>query len=229
MAKLRIKRFLLLGLTALLPTVASAYIVYRIVALINHLIGKPMYSLLIGSLPQQPSPVMGFALWAGCLAAGVFAVLAILFVSGFLLTSYIGEFIFRRFDRTLSSFPLLRVIYPAVKQVTNFFLQQDKRSFERVVAVEYPRRGVFSIGFLTGEGLKTLDAAGGRKRVNVLIPSVPTPFSGYLVFVPEDELIPLAISVDEAFKLFMSCGVILPESQLRALTGEASGDAKAQT
>jgi uncharacterized membrane protein len=111
--------------------------------------------------------------------------------------------------------PLVRAIYPAVKQVTDFVLAERKAQFEssKVVAVRPHADGIWSIGLVTGPGLRALtDALGGGEMVTVFIPSTPTAFSGYVVVVPRESVVELPIKVDEAMRLLLSGGVISPGS-----------------
>ena len=110
--------------------------------------------------------------------------------------------------------PLIRAIYPAVKQVTDFVLAERKQTFEgsRVVAVHARDPNVWSIGLVTGAGVRRLNEAVSEEMVTVFIPSSPTAFSGYVVVVPRDVVVELPLTVEEAMRLLISGGVISPES-----------------
>jgi uncharacterized membrane protein len=109
-------------------------------------------------------------------------------------------------------FPIIRFIYPFIRQVTDFIFSERRVSFRTVVAVEYPRKGCWSIGFTTGKGLEAIEKRAGRELMSVFIPSSPTPMTGYVIFVSIEDAIVLDLTVDEAFRLVISGGVIKPEA-----------------
>ncbi len=155
--------------------------------------------------------VRGFA---GSEVGLLLAVVAI-FLFGAFLASVIGRVLWRLIESTILSMPFLRGIYPHVKQVTDFVLtpEQKKKSFLHVVAVEYPRRGLWSIGFVTGSGLREIAGQAGKELLTVLVPKAPALVSGYVITVPKDEAIVLSMTVEEAFRFLVSAGVVLPESE----------------
>jgi uncharacterized membrane protein len=109
--------------------------------------------------------------------------------------------------------PILRRIYPGAKQVSEFFFSEGKVEFRRVVAIEYPRRGLWSIGFVTGRGFQALMRQAEQELLTVFVPSSPTPITGYIVAVPRREVIDLPITVDEALPFLISGGVIMPPAE----------------
>ena len=112
------------------------------------------------------------------------------------------------------STPLLRRVYPYIKQVTDFLLtdERQKNLISRVVAVEYPRKGIWSVGFVTGSGLPKVVNHVKREFVTVIIPTSPTPFTGFVITVPKKQTIDLDLTIEEAFRFIVSGGVITPGS-----------------
>ena len=113
--------------------------------------------------------------------------------------------------------PLVGRVYPAFKQITDFIFGDDseeKLSFNRVVAVEYPRKGLWSVGMVTGNTLRTIQDAAGRDCLTVFIPSSPTPFTGYVITAPVDDTVELPITVEDALKFAVSGGVVVPPAEL---------------
>ncbi|HLQ44093.1 MAG TPA: DUF502 domain-containing protein, partial [Planctomycetaceae bacterium] len=98
----------------------------------------------------------------------------------------------------------------AVKHVTDFFLAAHEQKYHRVVAIEYPRAGIWSLAFVTGSGMPECAQAAGESLVNVLIPSAPVPFAGYTMNVKKSEVVELNMTMDQAIQYVMSCGVIMP-------------------
>jgi uncharacterized membrane protein len=154
----------------------------------------------------------------------------IVFFAGYLTASFLGRAILRLIENwVLRRFPVVRSIYPYAKQFSDLFLSSDKKGqvFQRVVAVQYPRAGIYVIGFVTSGGMKDIDTASGKKSISLFIPSSPTPFTGYTIFVPEEDTIPLAISVDEAIRLLVSGGVLIPPPQgTKSNSGQAGRQAR---
>ncbi len=147
-------------------------------------------------------------------------VIAIVFVYfvGFFLASFIGRASWRALEGLLRRIPLIRAIFPSVKQVTDFLLTERKQTvgFSSVVAVQYPRKGVWSIGLSTGAPLKQIQERVTDDLVTVFVPSSPTPFTGYIVQIPRQDVIELDVSVDEALRFTISAGVIKPGASLPA-------------
>jgi hypothetical protein len=100
-----------------------------------------------------------------------------------------------------------------VKQVTDFFFSERAVAYNRVVAIEFPRRGIWTIGFAMGESLMEMTLAAGEPMVSIMIPAAPMPMSGWVVTVPKSAIIDLNMTLDQAFQYFLSCGVLVPEHQ----------------
>jgi uncharacterized membrane protein len=135
---------------------------------------------------------------------------------GALLASVVGRALWRSVENSIMNTPVLRRVYPYVKQITDFVLTQEeqKRVFSRVVAVEYPRKGIWSIGLVTGSGLRRISENNKRKEfITVLVPNSPTPVTGYVIVVPKDQTIPLNMTIEEAFRFAISAGVITPDTE----------------
>lgn len=147
--------------------------------------------------------------FAGSLV-GLLIAMAVIVLVGALLASVVGRSLWRVIERFITNTPVLRRIYPHVKQVTDFILtqEQQKKMFSRVVAVEAPRKGIWSVGFVTGSGLRTVAAHMQKEFLTVLVPKSPAMVSGYLITVPKDETIALDMTIEEACRFLVSAGVI---------------------
>jgi uncharacterized membrane protein len=138
----------------------------------------------------------------------------VVYVAGRLLGGFFGRSLYKRIERLITTLPVFKQVYPYVKQIVDFLFSDDKpMQFNRVVAVEYPRKGIWSVGFMTGAPLKSVQDRAG-KSVTVFIPSSPTPFTGYTITVSIDDLIELPISVEEAIRFAVSGGVLIPDHQI---------------
>jgi uncharacterized membrane protein len=141
------------------------------------------------------------------------AILGVVFIGAF-LASVMGKTIWHFFERALARIPLFRSIYPHIKQVTDFLLTKKELAFSQVVAVEYPRKGAWSIGLVTGQGIKCVAAAAKKELLTVFVPTSPTPFTGYVIMTPKDETIELNYTIEEALRFVVSGGVITPAKQM---------------
>ena len=143
----------------------------------------------------------------------VVAILAV-YTAGRLLGGFLGRRIHGRIERLLTSIPLVKQIYPYVKQVVDFIISDDKPiRFNRVVMVEYPRKGIWSVGLVTGKPMRTVQSEIEETEgpgITIFIPSSPTPFTGYTITVARDSVIELPISIDEALRFTISGGVLVP-------------------
>lgn len=142
----------------------------------------------------------------------IVAILAV-YIAGRLLGGFFGRRIYRRLERFIISVPVFKQVYPYVKQIVDFlFGDEPAMKFNRVVVCEYPRKGIWSVGFLTGSSMKTVATKAGDS-VTVFIPSSPTPFTGYTITVPREEVMELPISVEEAIRFAVSGGVLVPDHE----------------
>ncbi|MBC8378665.1 MAG: DUF502 domain-containing protein, partial [Planctomycetes bacterium] len=113
-------------------------------------------------------------------------------------------------EKTLMNLPLIKQVYPYIKQVTDFLLAKKSLTFSKVVAFEYPRKGTWSIGLVTGTGLKKVVNAVGQEFLTLFVPTSPTPFTGYVIMALKNETIELDMSIEEALRYVISGGVITP-------------------
>jgi uncharacterized membrane protein len=148
--------------------------------------------------------------------AGFLVSLFAVCVVGALLASVVGKTLWRIVEKFIMNTPVLKQVYPYVKQITDFVLTQEekKKLFSRVVAVEYPRKGIWSMGMVTGSGLKKVTNNVEKELLTVLIPTSPTPFTGFVIMVPKEQTIDLDITIEEALRFTVSAGVIAPQSDM---------------
>lgn len=154
--------------------------------------------------------------WLGAMdLIGIFVAIISVYFVGRLLGGFFGRRLYKRLERAFVSLPVFKQVYPSVKQVVDFLFGQDKKEmqFKRVVLVEYPRKGLWSIGLQTGSAMTSVSAAAGDS-VTVFIPSSPTPFTGYTISVPRGEVLELPLTIDEALRFTISGGVLMPDRQL---------------
>jgi uncharacterized membrane protein len=148
--------------------------------------------------------------------------LAVLYLVGKLLAAGIGRFFWHQIESLIHRLPIIRNVYSSVKQVTDFAFSENDVQFTRVVAIEYPRKGIWSVGFVTGESLLDIRLAAGEPMLSVLMPTSPMPATGFTVSVRKSETIDLDLTIDQAIQFCISCGVVVPDHQLAksAIEGE---------
>jgi len=237
------KRFFIRGLVVLLPSVLTLWIVVKAYQFIYYNIADPINQwvrLGLVQLSRASPPLLGYfgpdpesvagniaAWWTGhhwyLDTIGVIIAIVVVYIAGRLLGGFFGRRIYRRLEQVVTALPILKQIYPYVKQVVDFLFSDERAmKFNRVVMVEYPRKGVWAVGFLTGSAMKSIAIESGDS-VTVFVPSSPTPFTGYTITVPRDEVVDLPISVEEAIRFAVTAGVLIPDHQMVDSATESQG------
>ena len=234
----RFRSYFLRGLAVLLPTILTIWVFVwgytfiqgNISIHINR--GLVRLTMLVKGLEwEDQSNEAVRQVWSnfwvdgwGSIAGFVIALVAVCIV-GALLASVVGKTLWRMTEKFIMSTPFLGRVYPYVKQITDFLLKQEqqKKLLSRVVAVEYPRKGIWSIGFVTGSGLEKVVDNVKKEFVTVLIPTSPTPFTGFIIMVPKKQTIDLDMTIEEALRFTVSGGVITP-GEVPAVAGLAEPD-----
>ena len=192
------KRYLLTGLVIVIPVVITVYIFYYIFTWINSIIEGIASEFLYRYLPEIPGLTIIISL-------------AIIFAIGIFASVSVGKSALEYIDKWMSKIPLVSEIYFTIKQASETILIQ-KEGFERAVLVEYPRKGVFALGFVTGESYREIkESVDDNKLINVFIPTSPNPTSGYLVFIKKSEVRNVNLSIQEAIKIIISGGFLKKE------------------
>lgn len=145
----------------------------------------------------------------------------LLYLLGKFMAAGIGRFFWHRFERLIHRLPLVSNVYGSVKQVSDFMFVESEIEYTRVVAVEYPRKGIWTTALVTGESMLDIRNAAGEPVLSVLIPTSPMPFTGFTITVLKSEAIDLNITIDQAFQFIVSCGVVVPPQQLQAMAEPA--------
>lgn len=140
--------------------------------------------------------------------------IAVLYLIGKIFAVGVGRLLWNGIESLINRIPIIRNVYSSVKQVSDFAFNEQEIKFTRVVAVEYPRKGIWSMGFVTGEGMMTIRNMVQEPVVNVLMPTSPMPATGFTIAVPKSETVDLDISMDQAIQFCVSCGVVVPPHQM---------------
>lgn len=197
----RLRNYLLAGLIVVLPTVVSVYFLL----LMFNFMDSWFRALVTHFWPE-----------AGWSFAGVGALIALstILLVGWLTSSILGRRVLSLNDWLFSRMPLVRSVYRTVKQIIDAVLQQGSAAFQQVVMLQYPRPGLWALGFVTGRMKGEMANRAQQPLVCVFIPTTPNPTSGVLIFAPEHELILLDMPVEDGIKLVISGGVVVPADVL---------------
>ncbi|HCF04683.1 MAG: hypothetical protein JG774_1776 [Desulfomicrobiaceae bacterium] len=201
MAQLRqfLKTNILAGFFTLLPAVITIWFI----RLVLQWIDKIFLLLPRAWRPEHwlPFPVPGL---------GLLVLIPALILTGFLVRHYVGRQIVRLWDEFITRVPLANKVYFAVKQLVDTLMHGPAKDFQRVVLIEYPRRGIYAVAFVTGVASGEVQDKTQERVLNVFLPTTPNPTSGFLLLIPETDVIALSMSVEDAFKLIMSGGIVTP-------------------
>ncbi len=156
-------------------------------------------------------------------ATGLVIAIVVIYFSGRFLGGYLGRQVYERLERLLAKVPGFKQVYPHVKQVVQMVLGDRPIAFYRVVMVEYPREGIWTIGLVTGPSLKRITQEAGAEVVTVFIPTSPTPFTGFVINVPTGDVIDVPMTVEEAVRFIVTGGVLVPEHLANAAAGGPPG------
>jgi uncharacterized membrane protein len=198
------KRIFLTGLAVVIPAGLTIYILFFIIDMMDNLLRVIPDSYHPDKMLQLHIPGLGV----------IFTVILI-FICGLVTTSYLGNRIVRFGERIVGKIPFVRSVYQAIKRIADGLFMDKAQSFKKVVIVEYPRRGVYSIGLITGSPNGEIQKSLGEKSpcVGIYLPCALTPTTGVFVMIPRNELIEVSMSVEEAFTLIISAGIVTPSER----------------
>jgi uncharacterized membrane protein len=211
----RFRHYFLRGLAVLLPTVLTIWIILWGYAFINNNISvyiKRGLIYLIKLVGGSEEELAKFWFDTALSVTGFLIALGLVCAVGAILASVLGRTLWHQIEKFIMNTPLLKQVYPFFKQITDFFLSQEKskKMFSRVVAVEYPRKGIWSLGLVTGSGLKKVVESVQKEFLTVFISTTPSPLTGFVVIVSKDEVIDLDMPIEDAFQFIVSAGLIAP-------------------
>jgi len=199
-----LRKYIIAGLLVWLPFAATVVIIKLVVDLLDK-------TILLLPPEWQPETVFGFSIPG----FGVILAILILLITGMLAANLFGRKLVGFWEAILNRIPLVRSIYSSVKQISTTLFDSKGKSFRKVVMLQYPRKGLWSIGFLSNENIST-DIEGLEKDlVAVFVPTTPNPTSGFIIMVPREDITELQMTVEEAFKFVISMGVIVPDEPMR--------------
>lgn len=196
----RIRRYFIAGLLVWLPVGATILVFTLALDLVDRL-------LLLLPPPWRPEALLGFRIPG----LGLILVLIVFVVTGVLAANLLGRRLVKAYESVLARIPFVRTVYSAVKHFSEVVFSDSTDSFKKVLLIEYPRENLYSLAFQTSEDPAEVHAVTGESIVAVFLPTTPNPTSGFMLFVPTRSVIELDMSVEQALKMIISLGVVVPE------------------
>lgn len=196
----RLRNYFLTGILVTAPSVITFYAAYVVVSFIDNTV--------TGLLPDiyNPNTYLPFSVPG----VGLIVLFTSLVVIGFLTANFLGRLLLKWGEAVLDQMPVIRNVYGAIKQILETVLRSQSTAFREVVLVEYPRTGLWCIGFVSGTTKGEVQSITANEMINVFIPTTPNPTSGFLLFVPRKDLTTLNMTVEEGIKMVVSGGIITP-------------------
>jgi uncharacterized membrane protein len=199
----RIRRIIVAGLLVWLPLGITIFII----RLLLDLLGQT-YKIIPEFL--RPESILGFSIPG----FEILLALVIIFATGLIAANFIGKSLVDWWESLLDKIPLVRNIYSPLKKFSELILSDQTQSFSKVLLIEYPRKGLYSLCFQTSKNLGEIEKKSGRDVVCVFVPTTPNPTSGLILMVPEEDVIELDMSVEDGLKMIISLGVVVPGERL---------------
>jgi uncharacterized membrane protein len=201
------RRYLVAGLLIWVPLAATVFIFSLLLGLMNR---------ALGLLPATYQP-QNWEWWPDWIPGqipaivGAFLAIVLLLITGFLGANLIGRRLVTTYEGILERIPLVRSVYGSIKHFAEIVFAEDGKSFKKVLLIEYPRRGLYSLCFLTSEHAREVQNRTSDDVVTVFLPTTPNPTSGFMLFVPRKDVVELDMPIDDALKMIISLGVVVPK------------------
>ena len=191
-----LRRYLVAGLLVWVPLGITFILIKFLLDLMDRL-------LLVLPVEWRPETILGFSIPGFGLVLAVF----ILLVTGMIVANLLGRSILRLWEGILNRIPLVRTVYSSVKQILSSILTTGSHSFRKVLLIEYPRKGIWTLCFQTGQATGELQANLEKESITVFVPTTPNPTSGFIMVVPKEDTKELNMDIEAALKLVMSLGI----------------------
>lgn len=195
----RLRRYLVAGILVWVPLGITAALVYVAVDITDN-------TLLLIPERFRPEQLLGFHIPG----LGVILAFIVLVVTGVLAANFVGRAFVGGWESLLERIPFVRAIYSGAKNFAEIVFSDSNQSFKKVLLIEYPRKGLYSLAFQTSTELGEVQAKTGEEVVGCFVPTTPNPTSGFIIIVPREDVEELDMDVDEALKMIISLGVVVP-------------------
>ncbi|KGG80157.1 DUF502 domain-containing protein [Caloranaerobacter azorensis] len=189
-----IRNIFITGFLVILPIAGSLYIMYLFFSFIENLFDAPLKGLLGIEVP----------------GVGVILTFTIIFVIGIIARNYFGKRILHFTEKIIIKIPLVKTFYISIKQIVDTLFLKKNEAFKKAVLVEYPKEGIYTVGFITSEAPKEISEKTKEECISLFIPTTPNPTSGMFIIVPRSKIVYLDMDVEEAIKLIVSGGLVTP-------------------
>lgn len=196
-----LRRYIVAGLLIWVPLGVTFVVIKLLVDLMDR-------TLVLIPEPYRPEQLLGFNIPG----LGVALTVLVVIVTGMIFANLFGRRLVRIWEEILARIPLVRSIYSSVKQITETLFSAKGKSFRKVILVEYPRRDLWTLAFVTGDTAPRFEDITGQDLVNIYVPTTPNPTSGFFLMVPKKDIIELEMSVEAGLKMILSTGVVVPEA-----------------
>ena len=196
----RLRNYFISGLLFWIPLVLSVIVIKFFLELVNNLI------------PQKYLPEVIFNLDTTIPGSGIILVLLVILITGVMVTNILGRKLVALWERVLNKIPGFRNIYNVLKKVSDTVFNTSTESFRKAFLIQYPSKGIWVIAFQSGDYRGEAESIIGEETMNLFVPTTPNPTSGFFVLIAKKDAFELDMSVEEAFKLVISAGVVTPNS-----------------
>lgn len=194
------RRYLIAGLLIWLPLGVTVMVIKLLVDMMDQ-------TLLVLPAAYHPDVVLGFHIPG----LGVLLSVTVVLITGVVVANFFGRRLVALWEKALARIPLVRPIYSAVKQLTETVFTSGGQSFRKVLLIEYPRKGIWTLAFQTGTAAGEAQVKTGEEVINVYVPTTPNPTSGFFLMVLRREVVELDMSVDDGLKMIISMGAVVPK------------------
>ena len=196
----RLRNYFISGLLFWIPLALSVLLIKFFLEIVNNLVPT---KLLPESLLNLDTTIPG---------SGIVLVILVILITGALVTNILGRKLLDLWERALNKIPGFRNIYNALKKISSTVLNTSSDSFRKAFLIQYPSKGIWVIAFQSGDYKGEVESIIGKDVINLFVPTTPNPTSGFFVMIPKKDAVELQMSVEEAFKLVISAGVVTPEN-----------------
>ena len=200
---LKIRSWFITGILVLTPIILTVYVAWAFITFVDNLV------VPLVPINYRPSNYLPFSIPG----LGLIIVFTFTTLVGSLATGLFGRTLIRIWENILNRMPVVRSVYSAIKQILETVMAAQSDAFRQAVLVQYPRKDIWAIGFVTGSTKGEVGNNVSEKMINVFMPTTPNPTSGFLLFFPEKDLIYLKMSVEDALKLVVSGGMVIPKDK----------------
>ncbi len=198
----KIRAYFFTGILVTAPVSITFYMAYKIILWIDAGVGRLLPPQLKTYYNDLPFTIPGL---------GVVVLIVSMIVIGMFAAGFVGRFFIRLGDWIVKKMPVISTVYSLLKQVFETFLSNKNQAFSQVVLLEYPRKGIWILGFVSTETGGEVKKIMNKEMLNVFIPTTPNPTSGFLIFVPKEDVVFLQMTVEEGLKFVISGGIVAPQ------------------